>query len=144
MNFNEVRRKLETCQDLEGLDDAGKAFLLWRGQEQALRPNEKVYSEGTDLDDTFCLLLAGTILVEKDGQSVGEIAEGQIFGEMAYFSPHHQRSATIRAGTDEGAVVLKIQLTLIELGNPRFAALKHFLGLEAWDRFVSNSKRAVS
>jgi hypothetical protein len=137
MEYNEVRTTFIECPDLAGVDEESKAFLLLRGQEMVFPENEVIYAEGTKLDDTFCLLLNGYLKIEKGGALVGEITEPHIFGEMAYFSPLHLRSAAVRVGSPNTSV-LKIQLTLEELDSARFVVLKNYLGLKAWDRFVSN------
>jgi hypothetical protein len=141
MEYNEVRQILTNCSDLSGLDEESQAFLLWRGEEMVFGREEVIYAEDTKLDDTFCLLLSGLMLVEKQGAAIGEVTDAHIFGEMAYFSPLHTRSATVRVGTST-ASVLKIQLTLQELESDQFLALRTYLGLQAWDRFVNTSERA--
>jgi CRP-like cAMP-binding protein len=139
MEYNEVKHILTNCSDLSGLEDESQAFLLWRGAERLFGQDEVIYVEGTKLDDTFCLLLSGLMLVEKEGAAIGEITEGHIFGEMAYFSPLHERSATVRVGSS-AASVLEIQLTLQELESERFSQLRTYLGLQAWDRFINTSE----
>jgi hypothetical protein len=142
MQHNDIRQYMANCPDLAVLDDAARAFLLWRGEEVNLEPGKVLYSEGSSLDDTFCLLIFGELLVEIGGVTIGHVPENQLLGEMAYFIQQKARTATIRAGS-LGALVLKIQLTGSELAAPRFTALKQYLGTRAWDRFVSNSQRAV-
>jgi CRP-like cAMP-binding protein len=139
MEYNEVKQRLVECPDLPGLEDTSQAFLLRRGEEQLLKADEVIYTEGTKLDNTFCLLLSGIMFVEKRGTNIGEISEGHIFGEMAYFSSLHERTATVRAGSPKSSV-LKIQLTLDELRSANFSLLKRYLGLQAWDRFVRTSQ----
>jgi CRP-like cAMP-binding protein len=142
MEFNDLKQALFNSPDLRGLPETMQAVLLWRGAEEIVGSMEVVYAEGTSLDDTFCLLLSGAVQVEKAGRVLGEIQESQIFGEMAYFSPRHDRTATVRAGP-AGATVLKFHLTLEELGSAPFSPLKRYLGMQAWDRFVSNSNYAL-
>jgi hypothetical protein len=142
MQHNDVKQYIANCPDLAVLDDASRAFLLWRGEEVHLEPGAVLYSEGSSLDDTFCLLLSGELLVEIGGTVIGQIPENQLLGEMAYFIKQQARTATIRAGS-LGALVLKIRLTMTELGSPTFRGLKKYLGTQAWDRFVSNSQRNV-
>jgi len=77
--------------------------------------------------------------VEKAGTAVGLIPEGQVLGEMAYLTRLHTRTATVRVGSPQ-AVVLKIRLSPEELATPPFSGLKQYLGLQAWDRFVSASQ----
>jgi CRP-like cAMP-binding protein len=142
MQHNDIKQYFADCPDLASLDDASRAFLLSRGQEVQLKPGAVLYSEGTTLDDTFCLLLSGELLLEIGGKRVGHIPKNELFGEMAYFIQDKKRSATIIAGS-LGAFVLKIRLTRAELGTPGFTGLKAFLGAQAWERFVSNSQRST-
>jgi hypothetical protein len=140
MEYAEVKQRFSSCPDLAELDAAPTALLLWRSDEVVFREGETIYEESTRLDDTFCLLLSGELLVEKAGTQVGQISEGQIFGEMAFFSPEHTRTATVRVGSAEAAV-LKIQLSPEELATARLSALKKYLGLRAWERFVSDAQQ---
>jgi hypothetical protein len=138
MNFNAVKRIYNACDDLQGLKESESALLLWRGKEVTLLQGANIYVEGTPLDDSFCLLLSGVLAVEKAGVSVGEISGHHIFGEMAYFTRHQLRTATVRVASDE-AVFLKFQLTVDEFQASKFSALNKYLGIQAWERFVSAS-----
>src|SRR5438477_13001839 len=101
MEYNDIKRSLRTCPDLAGLDEAAAAALLWRGEELTLEYGALIYEEGTALDNTFCLLLSGDLIVEKAGEIVGGILEQQLFGEMAYFTNRQARTATVRVGSPE-------------------------------------------
>ena len=140
MEFNELKQCFMRSPELSALDDASRAFLLSRGEEVSLEPGAVVYAQGAKLDDTFCVLLRGEVWVEKKGTLVGTIPPNQVFGEMAYFTPEHSRTATVRAG-DDGATVLKVALTAADLHGGRFEGLKEYLGRQAWVRFVSDSQR---
>jgi hypothetical protein len=142
MQHDDIKQYFANCPDFASLDDASRSFLLSRGQEVQLEPQAILYSEGSTLDDTFCLLLSGELLLEIGGKRVGQVPKNELFGEMAYFIKDKKRTATIRAGS-LGAFVLKIRLTAAELGAPSFTGLKAFLGAQAWDRFVNNSQRSV-
>jgi cyclic nucleotide-binding protein len=142
MEYSDVKESVARCPDLVGLDEGSRASLFWRGDEETVRLGRVVYSEGTPLDDTFCLLLSGELLVQHGEELLGRIAGCQIFGEMAYFTASRSRSATVRVGSPQ-AIVLKIHLTEAELGSPRFSPLKKYLGQQAWDRFVSGSQTNV-
>jgi hypothetical protein len=139
MEHSELRQFLMTCPDLAELDEASVASLFWRAEPQALEEGGVIYAEGTALDETFCLLISGALVIELAGVPVGEVMEQQIFGEMAYFTSLHTRTATVRVSSPQ-ALFLKIQLTREELGSAPFRTLKRYLGLEAWDRFVSGSQ----
>jgi len=134
MEYTDVKQRFASCPDLTELDAGPSALLLWRSEEVVFREGETIYAEGTRLDNTFCLLLSGEL--------VGQISEGQIFGEMAFFAPQHARTATVRVSSPE-ATVLRIQLSPEELATHRLAALKKYLGLEAWERFVSDAEREL-
>ena len=121
-----------SCPNLTELEAAPTALLLWRSDEVVFREGEIIYEEGAKRDNTFCLLLSGELLVEKGGTLIGQISEGQIFGEMAFFSPEHTRTATVRVGSGQ-ATALKIQLSPEELATVRLAVLKKYLGLRAWE-----------
>jgi hypothetical protein len=140
MEYTDVKQRFSSCPDLKELDAALTALLLWRGDEVVFRAGEAIYEEGTRLDDSFCLLLSGELLVEKAGTLVGQISEGQVFGEMAFFAPAHARTATVRVSSAE-ATVLKIQLSSEELATPGLSALKKYLGMLAWERFVSDAEQ---
>jgi hypothetical protein len=140
MEYADVKKRFSSCPDLTELDAAPTALLLWRSDEVVFREGEAIYEEGIRLDDTFCLLLSGELLVEKAGKRIGQISEGQIFGEMAFFAPEHKRTATVRVGAAE-ATVLRIQLSPDELATAGLSALKKYLGLRAWERFVSDAEQ---
>jgi len=142
MEYTDVKQRFASCPDLTELDAGPSALLLWRSEEVVFREGETIYAEGTRLDNTFCLLLSGELVVEKGSRLVGQISEGQIFGEMAFFAPQHARTATVRVSSPE-ATVLRIQLSPEELATHRLAALKKYLGLEAWERFVSDAEREL-
>jgi len=140
MEYSDVKQRFSNCPDLTELDAAPTALLLWRSDEVVFREGETIYEEGTRLDDTFCLLLSGELLVEKAGTLVGQISEGQIFGEMAFFAPEHKRTATVLVGSAE-ATVLRVNLSPEELATARLSVLKKYLGLRAWERFVSDAEQ---
>jgi CRP-like cAMP-binding protein len=142
MEYADVKQRFSSCPDLTELEPAPTALLLWRSDEAVFREGEIIYAEGAKLDNTFCLLLSGELVVEKAGKLIGQISEGQIFGEMAFFSPEHTRTATVRVGSTQAAV-LKIQLSLEELATARLSALRKYLGLRAWERFVSDAEQGL-
>jgi hypothetical protein len=139
MEYNDLKQALLGCSDLAGLDESSIALLLWRAQHLTVPAGVAIYTEGDSFDETFCLLLSGFLSIERGEVVLGEIPDRQIFGEMAYFTRLHARTATVRVASPE-ATVLKFELTPAELGSLPFFALKRYLGLQAWDRFVSNSQ----
>src|SRR5262245_28840707 len=139
MEYRDVKDILSRCPDLAGLDDAATAALFWLGEQHTLSEGDVIYAEGDKLDNTFCLLLSGDLIVEKAGTIIGGVWEHQIFGEMAYFTRERERTATLRVGSEQ-AVILKFQLAPAELGSATFSTLRKYLGLHTWDRFVSTSQ----
>jgi hypothetical protein len=139
MDYNDFRDRLSESPELAGLDDTLTSGLFWRCEEQTLAEGAVIYREGAPLDFTFGLLVSGDLIVEKGGSILGGIFEGQIFGEMAYFTNERARTATIRVGSPH-AVVLKFTLTSEELSRRAFSTLRTALELQTWDRFVNASQ----
>jgi len=135
MKHEEMIQALSESPDLAGLADSVE-ILLRRAEPQILSCGELIYAEGAPLDQTFCLLLSGDLIVEQAGKIIGGINERQVFGEMAYFTNARTRTATVRVGSPE-AVLLKFQLTAEELAGIRFAELRKCLSLHTWHKFVS-------
>jgi hypothetical protein len=139
MEFNNIKQSFLSCPDLAGLDDASRACLFLRGEVVTLAEGTAIYTEGKPLDDTFGLLLSDYLVVERSGVVVAQISKLQIFGEVAYFTHLHIRTATVRAGWPQ-ATILKFQLSPRDLETPSLQELKRYLGLQAWERFVSASQ----
>ncbi len=77
---------------------------------QACEAGEQIIVEG-DIDDSFYILVAGTVEVLKNGHSLGVLSAGDCFGEMGYLEKA-RRSASIKA--NEPVQLMKINATLIE------------------------------
>jgi CRP-like cAMP-binding protein len=140
MQFNEVKRIFNGCPDLVGLDENSRARLFWRGECQTFLSGANIYTENTPLDDSFGILLSGTLLIERSWKVLGQMKGNPLFGEMAYFTKLKERTATVRAGSAE-VHILRFSLAGEELADSHFTSLKKFLGLQAWERFVSSSQR---
>ena len=142
MEYNDVKRCLQGCPDLAGLDEPTAAALFWLGEAQTLEEGAVVYAEGTMLDNTFCLLLSGDLVLEMAMEIIGGIFEGEIFGEMAYFTNRNTRTATVRVSSPQ-AILLKFRLAPEELADTRFSGLRKVLALETWQKFVSRSQGPI-
>ncbi|HUR46061.1 MAG TPA: cyclic nucleotide-binding domain-containing protein [Candidatus Saccharimonadales bacterium] len=141
MDPNQVQEIFRASPDLEGLDELSRGKLLLRGECRSFPPGKNIYTERASLDDSFCLLLSGTVLIERAWKVLAETSEHRIFGEMAYFTHRKERTATVRALTDP-VVVLRFQLSVEELASRQFSELKKFLGVQAWERFVNSSQNS--
>src|SRR5215831_6236502 len=106
MEYNNVKNALKAALKFAGLDETTAAPLLWRGKEQTLNQGEIIYTEGAKLDQTFCLLLSGTLQIRNNQGIVTELAESRFFGEMAYFISSRTRRATVTVSSIQ-AVMLK-------------------------------------
>jgi hypothetical protein len=134
MEYNEVKRLFKECPDLAGMDADSAASLLWRAEEQTLEAGEIIYWEGVKLDNTFGLLLSGELAVERTGETIRTVTEQHVFGEMAYFSQHRVRNATIRVISPH-AVILKFDLSPADLGSAAFTSLRQCLAHQTVTRF---------
>ena len=77
---------------------------------QEANEGEEIIIEG-DIDDSFYIIIAGTVEVRKEGHKVGLLQQGDCFGEMGYLEKT-QRSATIVA--KERMQLMKLNATLID------------------------------
>jgi len=73
-------------------------------------PGEQIVVEG-DIDDSFYIIVSGSVEVLKEGHRLNTLSAGDCFGEMGYLEKT-RRSATIRAS--EPVQLMKINATLIE------------------------------
>lgn len=77
---------------------------------QTFESGAAIISEG-DIDDSFFIIVSGSVEVQKGATVIGTLAKGDCFGEMGYLSKT-QRSASIVAR--ERVELMKINATLIE------------------------------
>ena len=77
---------------------------------QEFQAGEEIIVEG-EIDDSFYIITSGSVDIVKEGHVLGELGEGDCFGEMGYLSKAH-RTATIIA--KERVQLMKINATLIE------------------------------
>jgi serine/threonine-protein kinase len=69
-----------------------------------------VLAEG-EIDDSFFIIISGSVAVQKKKKNIATITRGECFGEMAYLQGQ-SRMATILAETD--CILLKISGTLLD------------------------------
>ena len=72
--------------------------------------DEVIIREG-DIDDAFFVITSGRVNITKSGAVIGQLAEGDCFGEMGYLNKI-KRTATITA--DGPVSLMKVNSTLIE------------------------------
>jgi serine/threonine protein kinase len=69
-----------------------------------------IIEEG-DIDDSFYILISGTVTVQKGNRDVGVIEKGQCFGEMAYLTGGARTASIITKGD---CILLKFSATLLD------------------------------
>ncbi len=78
----------------------------WRTYEAG----EEIVREG-EMDDRFYILVAGSVSVETRGKPIGQLTEGDCFGETSYVRGA-KRTATISAASD--VTLVRVSSTLLE------------------------------
>lgn len=77
---------------------------------QDIARGEEIIIEG-EIDDWFYIICSGNVEVFKSGEWIGDLGQGDCFGEMSYLS-EEKRSATIVA--KDAVSLMKINHTLME------------------------------
>lgn len=105
-----------------GMNQACLMATLAVAEHFPVKASETVFREG-DLGNSFCVLIAGEVIIEKlrDGKSVelARLGAGECFGEMALVG-NDVRSATVRALGD--VVAMRFYRELID-SNPESASI---------------------
>ena len=105
-HFDQLRR-LRFFHDFAGPE----IWELLRASEwREYGPNDEIVREG-EMDDRFYVIVEGNVTVEMNGKSVGNLIEGDCFGESSYVGGV-KRNSTIRA--DGSVTVLSVSATLLE------------------------------
>jgi serine/threonine protein kinase len=100
-NQDALRDKFETIQNLGfflGFTDADIWELIRACDWHKYPSNTSIIKEGEE-DHSFYIVLSGLVTVEKNGQQIDSLQEGDCFGEMGYLSKA-KRSASVIAKTD--------------------------------------------
>lgn len=100
-NQDSLREKFESVQKLgffQGFTDADIWELIRACDWHKYPANTHVIKEGEE-DHSFYIVLSGLVTVEKNGQQIDSLQEGDCFGEMGYLS-NAKRTASVIAKTD--------------------------------------------
>lgn len=84
--------------------------VLRVGDWEKYGPGDTIIKEGLD-DYSFCILIAGDVVVKKRGRNLTALKPGDCFGEMGYLA-RSRRTATITALND--VCILRINETQME------------------------------
>ena len=109
----ELEEKFNAIKGLDFFRDFSDAEIweiihacIWQDVENG----SEIIVEG-DIDDSFYIIASGSVNIIKENHPIGELHEGDCFGEMGYLSKT-ERSATILA--KDRVQLMKINSTLIE------------------------------
>lgn len=108
-----LREKFESLKRLgffRGFNDAEIWGLVRASNWQTYRSGEHIIREG-DIDDSFYILLSGVVEIEKDGQKVDTLKEGDCFGEMGFLAKT-ERTASAIARTDTN--IIKVNASTLD------------------------------
>ncbi len=97
-NKDELRKQFDTLKSLgffKGFTDADIWELIRACNWEKYSPDSLIVKEG-ELDHSFYIILSGVVSIEKDGQHVDNLQEGDCFGEMGYIAKT-ERTATVTA-----------------------------------------------
>jgi len=100
-NQDSLRDKFESIQNLgffDGFTDADIWELIRACDWHKYDSNSHIIREGEE-DHSFYIILSGVVTVEKNGQQIDSLQEGNCFGEMGYLAKA-KRSASVIAKSD--------------------------------------------
>ena len=115
-NQDSLRDKFETVQNLgffQGFSDADIWELIRACDWHKYPADTDIVKEGEE-DHSFYIILSGVVTVEKNGQNIDSLQEGDCFGEMGYLT-RAKRSASVRAKTDVSLV--KVNASTLDRAN---------------------------
>jgi serine/threonine protein kinase len=125
-NLKEKFEILKNTGFLKGFTDVDIWELVRAGKWQTYPAGTTVIREG-DLDDSFYILLSGVVSITKNNQHIGNLQEGDCFGEMGYLA-QTSRTATVTSKTEVALIkVNSANLDRAEEGT-QLRFLKAFVG----------------
>lgn len=96
-----LRQRFDTLKELgffKGFTDGEIWELVRASNWQSYPPGAVIIKEG-DIDESFYIILSGVVNIQKHGQQLDILQDGDCFGEMGFVSKT-ERSATVVAKTD--------------------------------------------
>ncbi|MEJ2761542.1 MAG: serine/threonine-protein kinase [Gammaproteobacteria bacterium] len=112
-----LNRKFDSLKHLgffRGFNDVELWSLVRASNWQVYAPGEVVIREG-ETDHSFYILLSGVVTVEKGGQVMDNLKEGDCFGEMGFLS-NTERTASVIAKTDTS--MIRLNASTLERADP--------------------------
>jgi len=128
-NKDALREKFEILENigfLKGFTDADIWDLVRASIWQTYSAGTTIIGEG-ELDNSFYILLSGVVSIKKGGQHIGNLQEGDCFGEMGYLS-QIKRTATVESKTE--VTLIKVNATTLDRAEEgtQLRFLKAFVG----------------
>ena len=96
-----LRERFDSLKELgffKGFTDGDIWELVRASNWQSYTPDTTIIKEG-DVDDSVYIILSGVVEIQKQGQHLDTLQEGDCFGEMGFLSKT-ERTATVFAKTD--------------------------------------------
>lgn len=93
----------------EGFPDAEIWEIVRAGKWQDYRDTEEIIVEG-ELDDSFYIIVQGTVSVQKGGKDLRALLAGDCFGEMGYLAKTKRTATIVATGPTS---LLKVNSTVI-------------------------------
>ena len=102
MDITDERKKaLRECRLFKGLDQPQLDVLEMHARRRSFSEGDIVYTKGMQAQETFCLVLSGSVNIVGDkGQIVQTLESGEVMGEIATVSPQRRRTVTVKAVED--------------------------------------------
>jgi serine/threonine protein kinase len=126
---DDLKKKFETLKDigfLKGFAAQDIWELVRASNWQTVPSGTTIIREG-EVDDSFFILLSGVVSIDKNGQLIGNLQEGDCFGEMGYLAKT-ERTATVTSKTEVSFIkVNSASLTRAEEGT-QLRFLRAFVG----------------
>jgi serine/threonine protein kinase len=108
-----LRERFDSLKELgffKGFSDGEIWELVRASNWQTYAPGATIISEG-DIDDSVYIILSGVIDIQKQGQHLDSLQEGDCFGEMGFLSKT-ERTATAIARTD--VALIRVNATTLD------------------------------
>ena len=128
-NEDELKEKFDVLKNtgfLKGFTDTDIWELVRASKWHTYPAGTRIIQEG-DIDDSFYILLSGVVSIEKNGQHIGNLQEGDCFGEMGYLA-RTERTATVTSKTE--VALIKVNASSLDRAeeSAQLRFLKAFVG----------------
>ena len=125
-NLKEKFEILKNTGFLKGFTDVDIWELVRAAKWQTYPTGTTIIKEG-ELDDSFYILLSGVVGISKNNQHIGNLQEGDCFGEMGYLA-QTERTATVTSKTE--VALIKVNASNLDRAEEgtQLRFLKAFVG----------------